>query len=357
MKKVISVKLLPTLEQAESLKKTTALFKDACNFLSEKAFESKKYNKVILHRLCYKLCKEKFPAFSSQLIVRAIGVVCDSYRLQQKEQTHFSRDTAVYDARILTWRENEASIWTVDGRFHIPIEVWNMELFNLPKGQSDLICKNGKWFLQTTVTTPEVPKIEPTKWLGVDLGVVNIAVTSDGEIFSGEKIEKARVKYFKYRQRLQTRCSQSSRRRLRKHGHKEARFRANINHIISKKIVSKAEGTSACCGIALEKLTHINRRATVKREQRNQRLSWSFAQLRSYIEYKAAVKGIPVALVSAANTSRGCSACGYVDKANRKNQSDFVCLKCGFELNADYNAAINISRRAAVNQPIVWPKM
>jgi transposase len=86
-------------------------------------------------------------------------------------------------------------------------------------------------------------------------------------------------------------------------------------------------------------------------------LSWSFAQLRSFITYKAAVKGIPVALVSAANTSRGCSACGYIDKANRKNQSDFVCLKCGFELNADYNAAINISNRAAVNQPIVWSKM
>ncbi len=246
MKKVISIKLLPTTEQAESLKKTTALFKDVCNFLSEKAFESKKYNKVILHRLCYQLCKEKFPAFSSQLIVRAIGVVCDSYRLQQKEQTNFTRSTAVYDARILTWRENEASIWTVAGRFHIPIEVWNMDLFNLPKGQSDLICKNNKWFLQTAVTTPEALKIEPIKWLGVDLGIVNLAVTSDGEIFSGEKT---------------------------------------------------------------------------------------------------------------ANTSRGCSACGYIDKANRKNQSDFVCLKCGFALNADFNAALNISNRAAVNQPIVLSRL
>lgn len=355
MKKVISVKLLPTPEQAESLKKTTCLFVEVCNFLSEKAFESKKYNKVILHRLCYQLCKTQFPNFSSQLIVRAIGVVCDSYRLQQKEQTHFTRNVAVYDARVLTWRPNEASIWTVDGRFHIPIEVWNMELFNLPKGESDLICKNGKWFLQTTVTTQEVPKIEPKQWLGVDLGVINLAVTSDGQVFSGEKIEKARVKYLKYRKRLQTRCSQSSRRRLRKHGHKEARFRTNMNHVISKKIVSKAEGTS-CCGIALEKLTHIRRRTTVRKEQRNQRLSWSFAQLRSFIEYKAADKGIPVLVVSAVNTSRGCSSCGYVDKGNRKNQSDFVCLKCGFETNADYNAALNISHRAAVNQPIVWPK-
>jgi putative transposase len=355
MKKVISVKLLPTLEQAESLKKTTALFVEVCNFLSEKAFESKKYNKVILHRLCYRLCKTQFPNFSSQLIVRAIGVVCDSYRLQQKEQTHFTRSVAVYDARVLTWRNNEASIWTVDGRFHIPIEVWNMELFNLPKGESDLICKNGKWFLQTTVTTQDVAKVEPKHWLGIDLGVVNLAVTSDGQVFSGEKIEKARIKYLKYRQRLQTRCSQSSRRRLRKHGHKEARFRSNVNHIISKKIVSKAEGTS-CCGIALEKLTHIRKRTTVRKEQRNQRLSWSFAQLRSFIEYKAADKGIPLLVVSAVNTSRGCSSCGYVDKGNRKNQSDFVCLKCGFSSNADYNAALNISHRAAVNQPIVWPK-
>ena len=43
-------------------------------------------------------------------------------------------------------------------------------------------------------------------------------------------------------------------------------------------------------------------------------------------------------------TSQTCSRCGHVDKENRQTQEKFVCTKCGFELNADHNAAINIAR-------------
>ena len=351
MNKVLSIKLLPTVEQSESLKKTTDLFIAVCNFLSEQAFEHQKFNKVVLHRQCYYQCREKFQNFSSQLIVRAIGVVCDSYRKRQDKQTSFSSSMAVYDARILSWTDKEASIWTVDGRLKMPIQVWNQDLFKLPKGESDLIFRNNMWFLQTTVYLPDVPKQDSSKWLGIDLGVTNLAVTSEGTVYSGENIEKARVRFADHRTRLQKRNTPSARRKVRKVGHKESRFRKDINHQISKAIVCRAEGTSM--GIALEKLTHINRRTTVRKEQRNRRLSWSFGQLRTFIEYKASEKGIPVRLVSAKNTSRGCSFCGHIAKENRKSQADFVCVKCGFSLNADWNAALNISSRAAVNQPIV----
>ena len=354
MNKVLSIKLLPTVEQSESLKRTTDMFVSVCNFLSEQAFELKKFNKVMLQRECYKQCKENFPGFSSQLIVRAIGVACDSYRRRQNRPTTFSSLVAVYDLRVLSWKDDTVSIWTVDGRIRIPIQVWNKELFSFPRGQSDLVCRNHQWFLQTTVTIPDIPKKESSAWLGVDLGVVNLAVTSDGEVFSGEKIERTRVRFARHRRRLQKHNTKSSRRRVRKFGNKEARFRKDVNHRISKAIVCKAEGTS--CGIALEKLTHINRRTTVRKGQRNQRLGWSFGQLRTFIEYKANEKGIPLRIVSAKNTSKGCSKCGHVDKGNRKSQADFVCLKCGFALNADWNAALNISNRAAVNQPIAFPK-
>jgi IS605 OrfB family transposase len=330
------------------------MFVVVCNFLSEEAFEHQKFNKIVLQRLCYQQCKERFPGFSSQLIVRAIGVVCDSYRRRQDTQTVFSSSVAVYDARVLSWKDMEASIWTVDGRIRIPIQVWNQDLFNRPKGQSDLVCRNGMWFLQTTVELPEVPKKEASTWLGVDLGVVNLAVTSDGQSFSGDLVEKKRQKYFRHRHRLQKRNTKSARRKVRKTGNREARFRKDVNHVISKAIVCKAEGTS--CGLALEKLTHINKRTTVRKGQRNQRLSWSFGQLRTFIEYKANEKGIPVRIVSAVNTSKECSKCGHIDKRNRKSQADFVCLECGFSLNADLNAALNISNRAAVNQPIVCSK-
>ena len=45
-----------------------------------------------------------------------------------------------------------------------------------------------------------------------------------------------------------------------------------------------------------------------------------------------------------AYTSQTCSRCGNIDKENRQTQETFVCTKCGFKLNADHNAAINIAR-------------
>nr|MCR5110264.1 transposase [Ruminococcus sp.] len=49
-----------------------------------------------------------------------------------------------------------------------------------------------------------------------------------------------------------------------------------------------------------------------------------------------------VVYIDPKNTSRRCSKCGYIDKENRETQSRFICLKCGFKENADYNASQNI---------------
>jgi putative transposase len=113
----------------------------------------------------------------------------------------------------------------------------------------------------------------------------------------------------------------------------------------------------SCKAIALEDLSGIQARTTVRHEHRYERHSWAFFQLRAYITYKAAWAGVPVRLVDPKNTSRICSACGHCDKANRKSQAEFCCQRCGVALNADFNAARNISRKqwAAVNQPMASP--
>ena len=53
------------------------------------------------------------------------------------------------------------------------------------------------------------------------------------------------------------------------------------------------------------------------------------------------------------DAGRRCSSCGHVEKANRRTQARFRCRACGYELDADLNAAENIRWRADVNQPIV----
>ncbi len=90
------------------------------------------------------------------------------------------------------------------------------------------------------------------------------------------------------------------------------------------------------------------------REQRYERHSWAFFQLRQFISYKADREGIAVILVDPAYTSQTCHMCGHCEKANRRTQSEFSCQRCGFTMNADANAAINI-KTVAVNQPMVSP--
>ena len=81
--------------------------------------------------------------------------------------------------------------------------------------------------------------------------------------------------------------------------------------------------------------------------------SWSFHQLMSFIEYKAREAGIPVILVNPHNTSRECPDCHSIDKRNRPERSQFRCISCGIEGEADFVASLNIRNRAAVSQPIV----
>jgi putative transposase len=114
----------------------------------------------------------------------------------------------------------------------------------------------------------------------------------------------------------------------------------DVNHTIAKTLVAKVVGTRKA--LALEDLTGIRERGTVRREQRYERHSWAFSQLRTFLTYTAAQASVPVYLVDPAYTSQRCSRCGYTDPANRQSQSSFKCRQCGFCCHADYNAAMNI---------------
>jgi len=80
---------------------------------------------------------------------------------------------------------------------------------------------------------------------------------------------------------------------------------------------------------------------------------WAFAQLRSFVEYKAQLSGVPVVLVNPKHTSQRCHVCGHVARGNRRSQAVFSCRRCGYTTNADINGALNIRYRALVNAPEV----
>ena len=349
----VKVKLNTNEIQHSALMRTMYTFNDVCNDISNQAFQAKEYQKVQLHHMVYKGQREALPNFSSQLVIRAIGVVSDSYKVKRNrhQQNYFKQTSAVvYDDRIITFKENSVhgqkakpsvNIWTNDGRMEIPIKIYDEEKFKYRQGQVDLVYQNGKFYLLCTLDIPSQEKYDAKGVIGIDLGVKNIAVTSQGDVFSGEHIEKKRKQYHSHRQRLQKRGTRSARRRIKITGQKESRFRKDTNHVISKLLVAKAKALGY--SLALEELTNINKRVTVRRVNRSERMSWAFAQLRSYITYKAELYGVPLAIVPAPYTSATCNKCGHCEKANRKSQAVFLCMSCGHTENADFNASKNIA--------------
>ena len=343
MKKILKIKIITDEFQHKALLGTMNLFNEIQNEISSLAFENKEYRKYHVHQIVYKSLKQKYKQFSSQLIIRATDNVTNSYKTKrQKIANGFKKNGAViYDDRIISFNNDTISIWTVNGRLkNIPIIIYNKELFNYRKGQVDLIYQNNKWFLLCTIDVPEPERYTPKECIGVDLGIKSIATTSDNESYSGSIIEEKRKQFHNHRSRLQKRGSRSAKRRIKTIGMKESRFRRDINHVISKKLVEKAKGN--LCALALEELKGINKRAAVRKSSRNERMSWSFYQLRSFIEYKALEAGVTVVMVPAPYTSQTCSECGHCEKGNRKSQSSFNCKNCGFAANADYNASLNI---------------
>jgi hypothetical protein len=111
-------------------------------------------------------------------------------------------------------------------------------------GETDLICRDGKWYLYATVEAPEAPLLQPVNgFLGVDLGIVNIATSSDGERAAGARLNRYRTRQQRLRARLQAKKTSSARRLLKKRRRKEARFAADVNHQISKRMVAEAQRT------------------------------------------------------------------------------------------------------------------
>jgi IS605 OrfB family transposase len=376
VKQVVKVRMLPNQEQSAALQATLNTCNEAASWLSAGMHAERVHRKHDAQKRFYTELKRRF-GLSAQPAIRVIGKVADSYATlranvkagsygppgaeKRKKVTQtpigFRSDAAQpFDARCLSWQIPEqvgaraatVSIWTTAGRLKgLPVLAAPHDLVMLRTrsiGETDLICRDGKWYLYATVEAPEAPLQRPVNgFLGVDLGIVNIATSSDGDRAAGARLNRYRKRQLKLRKRLQAKKTSSARRLLKKRRRKEARFAADVNHQISKRIVAEAQRTGR--GIAVEQLGGIRARVRLRKPQRAAVHSWAFAQLGGFLAYKAKQAGVAFVEVDPAYTSQTCHACGWVDKRNRRSQAEFECGRCGFVGHADHNAAINIARR------------
>jgi putative transposase len=351
--RTVTCKLHVNEETAAALAETMARFNAVCNRLSEIAWKTKTFRAYALHHAAYHPLRAEF-GLPAQLVVRAIAKVADSYKTDCSVQHVFGpRGAVVYDARCFKLHGvSAASLTTVRGRFRFSLAHGGKQRAQLSAvtiGEADLLCREGAYYLAISVKTEAKPTSEPSGFLGVDLGIKNIASDSDGRLYAGGRLRRYRKRSRRLRRRLQALRTRGARRLLVKRRRKERRHATHVNHCISKKIVAAAEGTGR--GVAVEELTGIRDRTTVRRADRAEHSGWAFHQLRSFLEYKCAEKGIPFVAVEARNTSRTCPACGCVDPRNRPSQAEFRCIDCALEGHADLFAAQEVARRAVVSWP------
>ena len=348
MKLIATAKLLPDDAQRASLLATMERFNEACDWLAAEAFAARSADKLALQRSHYRALRERFD-LSSQMAVRCISKVCEVYKRDKSKRPAFEPHGAVpYDPRILSFKAaDRVSLLTLDGRILVPFVAGEYHRARLEgvRGQADLVLRRGRWYLYVTVEVPDGSPVKPTAFLGVDLGIRNLATDSDGERHSGDAVEAVRVRLLARRGVLQQIGTRSAHRKLQKLGRRETTFRSITNHTISKALVRKARDTGR--GLALEDLSGIRDRVTVRKSQRAKHGGWAFFQMRAFVTYKARLAGVPLVLVDPRNTSRTCTKCGHCEKANRRSQAEFECKSCGFAAHADRVAAVNIARRAA----------
>ncbi|QIB49134.1 IS200/IS605 family element transposase accessory protein TnpB [Streptomyces aureoverticillatus] len=367
----MQVKLQPDALRATAFERTLPAVNAAANWVSAVSYErfALKGSVRELRKLCYGGLKAD--GFGAQAAQHIIKRVADAYttlraniragnlgpetskrrRKAESKPIVFRLHAAhTYDDRCLSWNYDAqtVSIWTLDGR------VKNVRFACSPnalkqltehrKGESDLVFRDGKWFLIATIDVPDPETYEPRDFIGVDRGIVNLATTSDGDNHQGRRLGRYRRWQARKRAEIQAKKTRSSVQLLAKRSRREGRHATHVNHKVSKTVVAVAQRTGR--GVALEELQGIRERVTVPRDQRARLSSWPFHQLGAFIEYKARRSGVPFVEVDPAYTSQRCPRCGHIERGNRRTRDHFHCRRCGLAGPADYVAGVNVRNRA-----------
>ena len=191
---------------------------------------------------------------------------CAALKVPAKRHSKFAPTSIDYDQRIFAFHEWSCAfgLTLLSGRARIATSLGEHQnrLLKGRKPTSAQLVKrrDGRYFLHVQLTDNAPEPISATDAIGVNMGVVNLAATDDGENFSGEAIERVSRKYHRIRKTCQARAPS--------------------------------------------------------------RPDWAFHQLRQFVTSKATLAGIPVIPVYPRDTSRTCSECGDCEKRNRKSREE-----------------------------------
>ena len=214
----------------------------------------------------------------------------------------------------------------------------------------------GHWYISIQTEREVSDVIHPsTSAIGVDMGIAQFATLSNGHVFAAVNSFKQKQKRLARYQRTFSRkvkFSQNWKKQKSKIGklHQTiANIRKDYLHktttIISQNhamIVIEDLQVKNMSKSASGNLNKPGRHVKAKSGLNRSILDQGWFEFRRQIEYKQVWRGGDVLAVPPQYTSQRCSCCGTVSKENRPSQAKFACIACGYQANADVNAAMNI---------------
>ncbi|MCU4974157.1 transposase [Halobacteria archaeon AArc-m2/3/4] len=387
------VKLAVSDEQRDALHRTAEQYLYCANRTADYCWSDTSYtkcktNKRQVRDALYSELREETD-LQAQLVQAAIrraveavkGVVERWKKGQRVSRPTFTAETMDYDTRSATFYRREASLSTVEGRVECPFVL----PADSPTPYEQYVLSEDYEFRESTlrydaatdefylhISTRRIDGVDETHCvssahqnaersgdddaevstdsghpdqtvLGIDLGVNSLAVSSTGTFWQGDDYDHWVREFEKRRGEMQQRGTQAAHNALLRLGKREEAWRKQYIHTVANEIVSEAVEHD-CDVIAFEDLTDIRERLP----QAKWHHIWAFRRLFEYVEYKAPEHGVTAKQVAPNHTSQRCSRtdCGFTHEANRDGEH-FHCQKCGYEVNADYNAAKNIGLRYA----------
>lgn len=349
----VRLRLVVDATQGERLTETVRQYATAFNAVTEAGWSAKTTNGVKLHRMTYADLRNKLD-LPSQLVISARRKAVEALksvreRAKQGRKVGCPKTTNPsirFDARSyrLDWN-GTARLTAIGGRIELPVlfDKHSETFKGLKIRSADLVRKKKGWFLHVVVEKEVPDHVDTGNAVGVDRGVCRPAVMSDGKFLGDPRWRSIEERLLALRRRLQGKGTRSARRHLRRLSDRLARFRRDCDHVLSKRLVRSVEPGDT---LVFEDLTNIRENAKARGRANRRRIhSWSFARLGSFVAYKAALQGVKIVHVDPTDTSRRCPSCGLIDAKNRRTQSTFRCVRCGFERNADLVGSWNIRDR------------
>ena len=367
----------------EILEQTLLHCRELNQFLSVKAFELRCFSSMSLHHKVYAEARELFPSLNSNYICNGLRHVTAAYISAEsnghdiQNMFNFKQLRTKLNQRLFTIKQIPStennntfilSISTISGRRKIELSVQNQYQQEMLNGSKVVAVelsyhrKKNVYYINL-ILEREIQMLSASNPVGVDVGMNQLVVASNGFKHGGGELLHHSRRYFNERRSRQKKGTPSALRGLKQSSDRERDFNRTYLHTVSRQFVSTlVRGEDY---VVLEDLTGISTTKTKKKRKSRKSKSkrwnrrfhgWAFDTLQQMIESKCHSLGIKVQWVDPRQTSQRCPRCGHISAENRKTQACFRCTSCGYQDNADKVAARNLTELALeVWAPIVVP--